>query len=122
MKIKYNPKLKKRAQNLRKNATFSERLLWKHLRCRQILGYQFTRQKPIKNYIVDFYCSKLHLVIEIDGFSHDDKQKYDEERDNKLRDLGLEIMHFDGYYLINHIQKALESISEKILGLEKEKI
>ena len=77
MKIHYNPDLKQRSKELRKNATYSEKLLWKHLRSRQLLGYQFMRQKPIYNYIVDFYCSALKLVIEIDGITHNDKQEYD---------------------------------------------
>lgn len=58
-------------------------------------GYQFTRQKPIGNYIVDFYCSKLKLVVEIDGNSHDsNKFKYDKERENILKSFGLEIIRF----------------------------
>ena len=118
MKIYYNPKLKNRAKELRKNATFSERCLWKHLKARQMMGYQFMRQKPIGNYIVDLYCSKLHLVIEIDGVSHNDKQRYDKKRDNELRALGLEVLHFDGYYVINNPSGTLEIIIAKIRKLE----
>ena len=87
MKIYYNPDLKEKAKTLRQNATFSERVLWKRLRKRQLLGYQFMRQKPIDNYIVDFYCSKLGLVIEIDGISHNDKQQYDDKREKILKKL-----------------------------------
>ncbi len=67
MKIRYNPKLKALARELRKNSTLSEVLLWNHLKGGQMKGYQFMRQKPIDDYIVDFYCSKLTLIIEIDG-------------------------------------------------------
>ena len=73
MKIYYKSNLKDHANKLRNNTTFVERLLWKHLKGRQCLGYQFMRQKPIDNYIVDFYCSKLHFAIEIDGISHNGK-------------------------------------------------
>ena len=118
MKIYYNPKLKERAKELRKNATFSERMLWKHLRARQMTGYQFMRQKPIGNYIVDFYCSKLHLVIEIDGISHNGRQIYDRRKEDNLKDIGLEIMRFDGHYVINNINGVLISIEEKIKELE----
>ena len=76
------------------------------------------RQKPIGNYIVDLYCSKLHLVIEIDGVSHNDKQRYDKKRDNELRALGLEVLHFDGYYVINNPSGTLEIIIAKIRKLE----
>lgn len=118
MKIYYNPKFKERAKDLRKNATFSERMLWKHLRARQMLGFQFMRQKPIGNYVVDFYCSKLHLVIEIDELSHDGRQNYDKRKEDSLKELGLEIMRFDGYYVINNIMGTLLSIEEKIKELE----
>ncbi len=117
MKIYYNTKLKERAKELRKNATFGERLLWKHLKNSQLLGCKFTRQKPIDNYIVDFYCSKLHLVIEIDGITHDGKQKYDLQRESILREIGLEIIRFDGHYVIKQIDGTLQVIADKIEAL-----
>jgi very-short-patch-repair endonuclease len=119
LKVFYNPKLTERAKELRKNATFAERLLWKRLRSRQLLGYQFMRQKPINNYIADFYCSKLHLVIEIDGQTHSEKEKYDKHRENYLKDLGLTVIRFDGYYIINHIDDALESIVLEIKKVDR---
>ena len=119
MKVHYNPRLKERARELRKNATFSERYLWKFLRARQMMGYQFMRQKPINNYIVDFYCSKLSLAIEIDGVTHNNKQIYDKKRDEDLKSLGLEVLHFDGYYVINNPSGTLQMISDKIRELEK---
>ena len=64
MKILYNPGLKQRARELRNQGILSEVLLWNQLKGRKIYGYQFMRQKPIGEYIVDFYCSKLKLVIE----------------------------------------------------------
>ena len=64
MKILYNPELKQRARKLRKQGVLSEVLLWSQLKCRKMCGYQFMRQKPIGDYIVDFYCSKLNLVID----------------------------------------------------------
>lgn len=70
MKIYYNPKLKKLARELRNNSTLSEVLLWNQLKTRKMGGYQFMRQKPISEYIVDFFCNRLKLVIEIDGESH----------------------------------------------------
>lgn len=66
----YNPKLKELARQLRKNMTLGEVLLWQEIRNRK-LGVQFHRQVPIKEYIVDFYCHELLLVIEIDGSTHD---------------------------------------------------
>jgi len=80
MKIYYNPKLKALSRKLRNNSTLSEVLLWNQLKSRKMRGYQFMRQKPIGNYIVDFYCSKLKLVIEIDGESHSERSKEDQIR------------------------------------------
>lgn len=71
MKIHYNPKLKTLSRNLRNNSILAEVLFWDQLKARKMRDYQFMRQKPIDQYIVDFFCSKLRLVIEIDGESHD---------------------------------------------------
>ena len=68
--IPYNQKLKELARHLRKSSTLSEVLLWRYLKRKQMLGYDFDRQKPIDNYIVDFYCSELGLIVEVDGKSH----------------------------------------------------
>ena len=65
--LKYNPRLKNIARQLRENMTDSERLLWSRLRGKQVRGIQFYRQKPIGNYIVDFYAAKILLVVEVDG-------------------------------------------------------
>ncbi len=89
MILRYNPRLKNKASHLRKNMTWSEVKLWRYLKNKKI-GYDFHRQKPIDNFIVDFYCPKLRLVIEIDDFSHtDEKADYDKERQDKLESLGL---------------------------------
>ena len=67
----YNPKLKQRARQLRNNSTLSEVLLWNELKNGKMKGKDFHRQKPIENFIVDFFCPELALAIEIDGTSHD---------------------------------------------------
>jgi very-short-patch-repair endonuclease len=119
LKIHYNPILKQRARELRRNTTLSEKILWKYLRSRQLYGYQFQRQKPIDQYIVDFYCSKLKLVIEVDGITHNEKQKYDTNREKQLHELGLTVLRFNGYYILENATGVLEIISKKILELEK---
>ncbi len=85
MRIYYNPKVKKLARELRNDSTLSEVLLWNQLKARKMRGYQFMRQKPIGEYIVDFFCSKLKLVIEIDGESHVDKYEQDKLDSRTLR-------------------------------------
>lgn len=68
-------------------------MLWKRLKSKQI-GYAFARQKPILNYIADFYCKELNLVIEIDGASHFTEEAHirDDERDRQMKAIGLEVV------------------------------
>ena len=68
--IPYNPKLKAFARNLRNDSTYTEILLWNYLKGKQMRGFDFDRQRPIDNFIVDFYCKDLQLAIEVDGESH----------------------------------------------------
>ncbi|MBC8526215.1 MAG: DUF559 domain-containing protein [Candidatus Cloacimonetes bacterium] len=70
MKVYYNPKLKELARKPHKNMTLSEVLLWNQLKQKKMKCYDFHRQKPISNYIVDFFCPRLKLIIEIDGETH----------------------------------------------------
>ena len=92
--IPYNPKLKEYARKLRNNSTLSEVLLWNHLKGKQMKGFDFHRQKPIDNYIVDFYCSELLLAIEVDGGSHDraDAVVKDRVRQRRLESLGVKFL------------------------------
>ncbi len=91
-KTYYNPNLKALSRRLRRKGTLSEVLLWMQIKGRQIKGYKFTRQKPIGNYIVDFYCSRLRLAIEIDGISHEDKFKEDKIRQKEIEKLRFRIL------------------------------
>jgi very-short-patch-repair endonuclease len=91
--LPYNPKLSKRARELRKAGNLSEVLFWNQVKNRQFKMLDFDRQKIIGNYIVDFYCASYNVVIEIDGNSHDEKEKYDIARDKYLKSLGLEVIH-----------------------------
>lgn len=68
--IPYNPNLKELARKLRNNSTQSEIRLWQYLKGKQMMGYDFHRQKPLLNYIADFFCHELALVIELDGYTH----------------------------------------------------
>ena len=68
--VLYNQNLRQFSRELRKNSTDAERRLWSKLRLRQLNGFQFYRQRIIVNYIVDFFCPKAKLVIEVDGSQH----------------------------------------------------
>ena len=95
MKIHYNPKLKQLARRLRNESTLSEILLWEELKNRKMLGYKFLRQKPIGNYITDFYCNELKLVIEIDGDTHTEETfEKDMIRQRWLESIDMTVLRF----------------------------
>jgi very-short-patch-repair endonuclease len=119
MKIYYNPKLKQLSRKLRNNSTLAEVLLWNELKGKKMKGYQFMRQKPIGNYIVDFYCSKLKLIIEIDGCSHNEKYEEDKTRQEYLENLGLTIMRFDDMIVKKEMDNVLLAIENWIENFEK---
>ncbi len=95
-----------------------EIILWNQLKGKN-LGYDFHRQKPIDNFIVDFFCSKLNLIIEVDGEVHIDKGKEDAERQSQLEALGLQVMRFKAKDVMRNIQDVIEAISNYIEGYEK---
>src|SRR5690606_2240117 len=92
--IPYKPYLKDLAKKLRKNSTLAEVLLWDELKNRQLHGLDFDRQKPLDQYIVDFYCKELQLAIEVDGDSHDLIFKEDEIRQRHLESFGVRFLRF----------------------------
>jgi very-short-patch-repair endonuclease len=108
--IPYNPALKEKARELRNNSTKTEILLWINLKGKQMRGYDFHRQKPLDNYIVDFFCNELMLAIEIDGESHYGKEVYDEKRQKKLESLGVRFLRFDDSEVFYDCEKVLKSI------------
>ena len=116
--IPYNPSLKYRARELRKNSTLSEVLLWKQIKGKA-LGYEFHRQVPIDQFIVDFYCHELLLAIEIDGSSHNDKFEYDKERQFKLENLGVEFIRFNDSDVKQNMAAVLTMLADKINEIRK---
>lgn len=110
--IPYTPAAKEYAKKLRNNSTPGEIILWKKLRNKQLLGYDFHRQKPIGKYVVDFFCSKLMLAIELDGISHEnnDALEKDNRRQKDLEDLGITFLRFKE----SEITKDVRSVVEKI--------
>ena len=89
----YNRKLKPFVRELRKQGTKGEAMLWNEaLKAKQMMGYQFNRQFPIGDYIVDFISRKLKLIIEIDGSSHNFKGNEDRKKQDYLESLGFTIL------------------------------
>jgi len=92
--------------------TFAEVLLWNELKQKKMRGYDFDRQRPIKNYIVDFYCKDLMLAIEIDGISHISQEAIedDELRQNELEELDISFLRFDDEEVRNNIDNVIRVI------------
>lgn len=119
--IPYNPKLVPLARKLRNNSTLSEILLWQKIKKKQLLGYDFDRQKPIDNYIVDFYCKELMLVVEIDGRSHDFKSEADAIRQQKIESFGITVIRFDDIDVKQSMDSVLKALKWQIRRLESKK-
>ena len=105
----YNPKLKEYSRNLRCSGTKAEACLWKFvLKAGKLGGYKFRRQRPVLNYIADFMCPELMLIIEVDGMSHwaDDVVKNDEIRQKKLEEIGFTVIRFDDEDVLNDIENV----------------
>ena len=100
----YNKKFKGLARGLRNYSTKAEIILWTDLlRAKSLRGYAFLRQRPIGNYIVDFFSKELKLVIEVDGITHEYKQREDFEKDLFLTKLGYKVMRFEDDDVLNHL-------------------
>jgi very-short-patch-repair endonuclease len=107
--------LKSLARDLRRNMTLSEVLLWKEIKNKSILGYDFDRQRPIGNFIVDFYCKELSLAIEIDGDTHIYRYDYDEERQRELEKLGVHFLRFEDIEVKRNMTNVLRVIEDWIV-------
>ena len=114
MPLPYNAKLKERSIRLRHEMTDAEKRLWEKIRVRQLGGYWFYRQKPIGDYIVDFYCPKAKLVVEVDGSQHFSGQIKDNDRvrDEYLNSLGLKVLRFNNADVLKNIDGVVETIVE----------
>jgi very-short-patch-repair endonuclease len=112
----YNRELKMRSRELRSSMTDAEIRLWSKLRRKQVHSFQFCRQKPIGNFIVDFYCPKARLVIEVDGGQHYQEQGMarDAARDSYLSGLGLEVIRFSNRDVLYNIDGVIAVIVERL--------
>jgi very-short-patch-repair endonuclease len=117
MVIPYNTNLKEILKNLRSRPTEAERRLWKRLRLKHF-GYVFHRQKPIGGYIVDFYCPKARLVIEVDGGYHSTAEIVgnDKVRDETMRNMGLIVLRFNNSEVLNDTDEVVNRINKILLN------
>ena len=114
--LPYNIKLKPRAKELRQAENLSEVLFWMQVTKGQFYNIDFDRQRIIGNYIVDFYVKKLGLIIEIDGSSHDKKEKYDAERDAYFESLGLKVYHIPVVEVLQQMKLVMQKFEEFIIN------
>lgn len=104
------------AKNLRKRSTDAEKLLWRHLRAKQLEGLKFRRQEPIDNYIADFVCFENRIVIELDGGQHAIEKERDIERDNYLKKHDFIVLRFWNNDVLTNIGGVLEVIRDNCLN------
>ena len=115
----YNPQLKKYAQKLRNDGTKAEACLWKYaLRAGKLKGFKFRRQRPVLNYIADFMCPELMLIIEVDGMSHWDEEVVtrDKIRQKKLEEIGFTVIRFNDEDVLSDI----ENVERVLVGYVEE--
>lgn len=124
MKINYHPKLKELARKLRNKSTKSEIKLWQYLKRKKMMGYDFHRQKPIDTFIVDFFCNKLKLAIELDGYTHtfEEIAEKDAVKQGKLKELGITVLRFCDEDVMKNTDGVLQVIRRFIENYEKQKL
>ena len=112
----YNKGLKELARKKRKSLNRSESTMWSLLKGGRFKGLKFRRQRPILNYIVDFCCFELMLIIEVDGITHEHDETIinDIKRDEALKSVGFSILHFDAKFVMNHPDEVVIRIQQWI--------
>lgn len=118
--IPYEPFLVEIAKKNRRNATYSERVLWNYLKNKKMMGYDFHRQKPILKYIVDFFCEELMLAIEIDGITHHDDGEQAQKRQNEIEALGVRFLRLNALDVVKYPLETVRVIENEILVLKGE--
>ena len=119
--ISYTPNLKELARQLRNNSTKAEIILWQKLKGKQMYGYDFHRQKPIDNYIIDFFCHELMLGIEVDGYSHQIIEVFnkDVKKEGVMNMLGIHILRFSDEQVLKDTDNVIRAIEWYIVNFEE---
>jgi very-short-patch-repair endonuclease len=120
--IHYNKKSEQKNRRiLRKRMTYCEKIIWNHLRNKQ-LGYRFLRQYSVDQYVIDFYCPKLKLALEIDGDVHEEAEHKEKDiiRQKYLEQFGIKFIRIKNDEFLGNAEKAFRRITDEIKILEKE--
>jgi very-short-patch-repair endonuclease len=117
----YDKSLKELARQLRNGSTKAEIVLWQKIKRKQMYGYDFDRQKPIDNYILDFFCYDLMLGIEVDGYSHEFLEVYNKDliKEAKMNELGIEVLRFSDHQVLKDTENVIRAIEQYILEFER---
>ncbi|MBU0622952.1 MAG: DUF559 domain-containing protein [Gammaproteobacteria bacterium] len=112
----YNKTLKAFSRTLRADMTDAERHLWQRLRNKQVGGVQFYRQKPLLSFIVDFYCPRAKVVVELDGSQHFETEYRikDAARDEELAKLGVKVLRFDDRQVLTETEAVMDVIFQTV--------
>lgn len=119
----YNKNLKEYARKLRLNPTKAEKKIWYELLSKKRFGdYKFLRQRPINNFIVDFYCKELYLAIEIDGKTHEfeDVIEKDKIKNLSLAELKIKVLRFSDWEVMNDLGGVQEILWKEIQNRKQE--
>ncbi len=119
--IPYNKALTQKARENRKNPTAAEKKLWYEvLGNKRLDNLKFTRQKPLDEYIVDFYCAELMLAIEIDGDTHASQDQYDKRRTENLNKYGVQVIRYTNTEVLNNLEGVYQNLCERISAIKSE--
>jgi len=119
----YNRTLRPVAGTLRKNMTKAEACLWKYvLRAGMMNGYTLNRQRPVMNYIVEFFCKRLCLAVEVDGITHQDEETFlkDRTRERELERAGFKVVRFTDEEVLKNIDGVRRRLKESVEEREKQ--
>jgi len=111
--LPYTQKARALSKTLRKNMTLSEKLFWNEIKGKK-LKFQFFRQFPILDYVVDFYCKELGLAIEIDGSSHENMFLEDSKRQERIEQLGIKFIRFSNNEIENDLRNVIKRLMDKV--------
>ncbi|MDP8201014.1 MAG: endonuclease domain-containing protein [Candidatus Tenebribacter burtonii] len=119
--LPYRKDLKDKARDNRKNLNRPEAKFWYEiLSNRKFLGYRFLRQKPVSDYILDFFCSELKLGIEIDGENHNEQVEYDKMRTLNLNNIGIKIIRYSNADIMCNLEGVYLDLKQKVKEREEE--
>jgi len=114
-RIRTSPQVQQRARELRQQMTPAEKLLWAHLRNKQLNGLKFRRQHPLGPFIADFYCAACRLVVEVDGDIHDLQPEQDAARTEQFEQYGYRVIRFRNKQVFNDLESVLTAIKAACL-------